>query len=83
MDTTNLIEKYPTTAATIIPIKKVKKYSDLMLFKFLMSKIKAPNIAGNDNIKENFAEASGLHPVRRPAVMVIPDLDTPGKTAIP
>ncbi len=38
---------------------------------------------GNDIRKENFVTSSFLFPHKSPALIVVPDLDTPGKTAKP
>ena len=48
-----------------------------------MFNTQAPTIAGIDIIKEYFTTKSLLIPHKRPAVMVVPERDYPGRVAIP
>jgi len=48
-----------------------------------MSSTAAPIIAGIDIINEYLTANSLFNPHNRPAVIVVPDLESPGKVAIP
>ena len=69
----------PTITVTIIASQKPAG-AELQLT-FLASKRKAPTVAGAERINEKRAEFSLFMPRDRPAVMVMPERETPGTRA--
>lgn len=63
-------------------IKRLKLWAAGSCRSFLPSSSMAPPMIGVDNRKENLAAVSLVRFLKRPAVIVIPDLETPGIRAI-
>lgn len=73
-----LIAKKPKIAEDKVP----KMNSTLYCCICFRLKTKAPSIAGVARRKENRADDLRSRPSARPAVMVMPDLETPGTKAM-
>jgi len=73
----------PTIAAAAVPERSASIDTDECILSEFSSMIKAPTIAGIDNKNEYLAEFSRLIPNNSATDMVEPDLETPGKIAIP
>lgn len=81
--TNNFIDKNPTKPA-VIPAKRygINNWLDLVNSdnSFVLLKA-APRIAGMDKRKENFVARVLFNPLNKPEVIVVPDLDMPGRIA--
>ena len=80
---TSLRNNFIVKKAKIIDVKKpmiILSRSKLTfpLFKSKMSKVNAPRIVGIASKNANFEASFRLNPIKRPAVIAAPDLETPG-----
>ena len=66
---------------TINPINIGRKFASIAEPMSFNLKTNAPNIAGIDNIKLNLAANSFSRPAVKPAAIVVPDLESPGRIA--
>jgi len=67
------------------PTRKVTMKTGIKLGvkeKFLRPRMTAPMVAGINKAKEKLKASRGDKPIKRPAIMVVPDRETPGKRAI-
>ena len=78
----NLIANNEDTNVVIRQIIRGKKLNEkISLKEEINSTIAAREMAGNPKRKENFAASRLSQPVIKAVEIVIPDLETPGKTA--
>jgi len=81
----NVREIYPTIKLIKAPPIQGRKFSGMVfsIVLSLISRIRAPIIAGIESRKENSKANSLFIFLRSPVEMVIPERDTPGRIAIP
>lgn len=82
----NLIVKIPTTNAIKNASASPSQLTEIVSLKttsLTISKSSDPNTIGRLIRKENFAQSSLFPPASRPADMVVPDRERPGKIARP
>jgi len=86
MTFTKKIAATPVINANIKPVKHIANETPVILLSDaanpIILKTLAPSIAGTDIINENLTANRLSNPVKSPPVIVIPDRDIPGTTAI-
>ena len=72
---------YPATIDAMKPNTTGRKFASIAEPISLSCNMNAPRIAGIDNMKLNFAANSLIKPMVKPAAIVVPERESPGRIA--